>query len=135
MLLLFDLNKIFQFRFHILKDKWETFNPISTGVGGGGGFHRAVTFLLINPKILACWEVSKLSGKTPYKKTQLKTLITFDRVMVLTSNLVNILIMAKDICWHKHFLWWRHQKFWRAKNEKINFVIFGAPFWVKSLYS
>ena len=41
--------------------------------------------------------VKKLSGKTPYKKTQLKTLITFDRVMVLTSNLVHILLMSKDV--------------------------------------
>ena len=41
--------------------------------------------------------MSKLSGKTPYKKTQLKTLIAFDRVMVLTPNLVHIFIMSKDM--------------------------------------
>ena len=37
--------------------------------------------------------VSKFSGKT-----QLNTLITFDRVIVLTSNLVHVLLMSKDIC-------------------------------------
>ena len=33
----------------------------------------------------------------PFVITQLKTLITFNRVMVLTSNLVHILLMSKDI--------------------------------------
>ena len=32
------------------------------------------------------------------QKPQLKTLITFERVMVLTSNFVHILLMSKDIC-------------------------------------
>ena len=58
-----------------------------------GNFH--VYFFNLCSK---CSEVSKLSGKTPYKKTQLKTLITFDREMVLTSNLVHIFIMSKDMC-------------------------------------
>ena len=80
------------------------------------------------------------------EKTQLKSLITFDRVIVLTSNLIHMLLMSNNICWHKHFLWWRHQNFWRAKNEKIilsflarhsglNFCIFfKRPFYYLSEY-
>ena len=57
-------------------------------------------------------------AKPFYKKTQLKTLITFERVMVLTSNLVHIHIQ-------KTF----------AGISIFYDDIFDAPFWVKSLYS
>ena len=29
-----------------------------------------------------------------------------------------ILLVSKDISWHKYFLWWLHQNLWRTKNEK-----------------
>ena len=71
----------------------------------------------------------KAWGKTPYKKTQLNTLITFDRVMLL--NLKHGKVCQKTSTDISIF----YQNFWRAKNEKINFVIFGALFWGKYLYS
>ena len=112
----------------------KPFNPISTGGEGEGVFHHAVRFLLISPKLSArqgrffltfniylldtfwqnirkfsCLLFNHAQSVERCQSFQAKFLtkkhnLTFDIVMVLTSNLVHILIMSKDICWHKHFM-------------------------------
>ena len=64
--------------------------------------------------------------------------MTFDRVMVLTSNLEHYTPYVKRHLFANKSIYddvISHQTIWRAKNDKHNFVIFGAPFWVKFSYS
>ena len=63
-----------------------------------------------------------------YKKDLKTLIIRFDIVMILTSNLENILHMSKDIRKRKHV---DVSKIFDApKTIKIKFVFFGAPLWV-----
>ena len=53
--------------------------------------------------------------------------------MILTSNFEHMLVMSTDICWRKHYSWWRHKFITARQKRKNDFchfwrVIIGSTF-------
>ena len=78
--------------------------------------------------------VGKISGQfivyflnyAPLLNSIKQSIITFDRIVVLTLNLNQIFVMTKIIGWRNHFSWWCHKSI-MARQKWKNYCLLYRP--------